>query len=88
MSTVIDELRRRMAPLEPDFIDISDESAQHVGHAGASQGGKHLRLTIVSDRFTGLTPVARHRLVYQFVTDMIPHPIHALAINAIASNEN
>ncbi|MCJ9713838.1 BolA family transcriptional regulator, partial [Bordetella hinzii] len=57
-------IRERLAPLAPSQLEISDESHLHAGHAGAQGGAGHYRVLIVSEAFAGLTPVARHRLVY------------------------
>jgi BolA protein len=87
--TAADEIRRRLAVLAPARLELVDESAQHAGHAGASPGGNtHWRLTIVSAAFSGKTTVARHRMVYQALGDLMQHPIHALAIAARAPEEN
>jgi len=75
-------LAERLAALEPAALDIQDESHLHAGHAGARDGGRHFRVRIVSNRFEGLGTLARHRLVYDCVRDLMPHPIHALAITA------
>lgn len=75
-------IRERLAALNPLQLDISDESHLHAGHAGAQGGAGHYHVLIVSDAFNGLTPVARHRLVYHQLHDLIPFPIHALALDA------
>ena len=80
------EIRKRLETLAPATLNLEDESAQHAGHAGASGGG-HYRLTIVSSRFDGLNAVARHRLVYQTLGDLMQKGIHALAINAYTPEE-
>jgi len=77
-------IRERLAPLAPLSLSIENESHLHVGHAGAAGGAGHYRVHIVADCFSGLTPVARHRLVYHRLLDLIPYPIHALAIHAHA----
>jgi len=79
-------LRERLTALDPIELEIIDESHLHVGHAGSRDGAGHYRVKIVSPRFEGLRLVARHRLVYDLVDDLMPHPIHALAIDAKASN--
>lgn len=84
---VADILRRRLAALAPTVVDIADDSAEHVGHAGAAGGGGHFSLLIVSEQFAGLTPIARHRAVLARVGDLIPHPVHALAIRACTPDE-
>ncbi|MBU5877057.1 BolA/IbaG family iron-sulfur metabolism protein, partial [Vibrio cholerae O1] len=58
-------------------LEVIDESHLHAGHAGAKGGASHFRLIISSPKFTGLNTLARHRLVYDRVTDLMPHPIHA-----------
>lgn len=80
-------LRARMAVLEPVHLDLTDDSAAHAGHAGAAQGGRHFSLLIVSEQFTGKSRLARHRAVLGQVNDLIPHPVHALAIEAYAPAE-
>lgn len=84
---VADTLRERLAPLAPTLVDIHDDSAEHVGHAGAAAGGGHFSLTIVSKAFSGQSRLARHRAVLDRVGDLIPHPVHALAIQAYAPEE-
>jgi BolA family transcriptional regulator, general stress-responsive regulator len=79
-------LRSRLADLVPTLLEIDDDSAEHAGHAEA-RGGGHFSLIIVSERFAGLTPLARHRAVMARVGDLIPHPVHALAIRAYAPDE-
>jgi len=72
-------LEARFAPLE---LVIEDESRFHAGHAGAAGGQSHYRVRIVAEAFRGVAPVARHRLVYAAVGDMLQTDIHALAIDA------
>jgi BolA family transcriptional regulator, general stress-responsive regulator len=86
--SVAARIRERLAALEPVRLELVDESAQHAGHAGASPGGNtHWRLTIVSPRFAGQPTVARHRMVYQALGELMQNPIHALAITARAPEE-
>ena len=81
-------MRRRLAALAPARLELLDESSQHAGHAGAAPGGNtHWRLTIVSAAFAGKPVVARHRMVYQALGELMRHPIHALAIVARAPGE-
>lgn len=77
---------RLRAALAPLALDIRDDSAQHAGHAGAREGG-HFHVTVVSERFTGLQRLARHRLVYHWLSDLMQRGIHALAIDAKAPGE-
>lgn len=78
-------VRERLAVLQPVRLDIEDESHLHAGHAGAKGGASHFRVRIVAPCFMGLSRVAGHRLVYHQLQDLIPFPIHALALDAKAS---
>jgi len=80
-------LEQRLAALEPELIQIYDESAEHAGHAGAASGGGHYQLIVVSRRFEGQARVVRHRLVYQAVGDLMQRQVHALAITALTPGE-
>jgi BolA protein len=81
------EIRERLAALDPQSIDLLDESEKHAGHAGARSGGGHFSLTVVSRRFAGCDKLARHRLVYAALGPLMQREIHALAINALAPDE-
>jgi BolA protein len=74
------KLMARFAPIQ---LVIEDESHHHAGHAGAAGGQSHYRVRIVSEAFRGISPVARHRLVYEAVDDLLKSDIHALAIEAL-----
>jgi BolA protein len=80
-------IRERLAALDPQSIELLDESASHAGHAGARTGGGHFRLTVVSQRFAGRDKLARHRMIYAALGPLMQHEIHALAINAFAPDE-
>jgi len=83
-ATLLDErLRAAFAPLK---LRVRDDSAAHAGHADAGDGS-HLSVYLVADRFRGLKPLERHRLVYQAAGDLLPHRIHALQVRALAPEE-
>lgn len=83
----IDEMTRRLEVLAPSSVRIDDDSALHAGHAGARGGGGHFRLRIVSQHFAGKSTMARHRMVFDALGDMMNGPIHALAIRAMTAEE-
>ena len=83
----ISEMRDRLAVLAPLELTIDDESARHVGHAGAAGGGGHYRMTLISAAFAGQPRVARHRLVYDALADLMQRKIHALAMTLLAPDE-
>jgi BolA protein len=81
-------IRERLARLEPLVLELEDESEKHRGHAGYREGGNtHWRLSIVSPRFAGQSTLARHRMVYQALGELMQNPIHALAITARSPEE-
>ncbi|TDR72982.1 BolA family protein [Paludibacterium purpuratum] len=88
MSDTVALMEQRLATLSPLHLQISDDSALHAGHAGARAGGGHYRLSITCKQFGGLSRLARHRLVYQALGDLMQNRIHALAIDALAPDES
>lgn len=83
----IELMRQKLAVLEPEEIVILDDSARHAGHEGAKSGGGHYRVTVVSVRFDGESPLARHRLVYSALNEMMNKNIHALSVKAYTPEE-
>ncbi|MGN8160214.1 BolA family protein [Salinisphaera sp. RV14] len=84
MSDRIHRIRAALATgLDTDDIAIRDDSHLHVGHAGAATGLGHFHVTIRSPRFSGLSPIQRHRLVYDALGDLMQTDIHALQIRAL-----
>ena len=87
MTDTREALTQRLRSLSPSVLTIDDDSREHAGHAGNTTGGGHFSVTIVSEHFCGLTRLARHRAVLDCVGDLIPNPVHALAIQAYAPDE-
>ena len=86
--SVATQIRQKLSALEPLALDLEDQSSLHEGHSGARPGGQtHWRLSIVSARFAGQPVVARHRMIYQALGELMQNPIHALAITARAPEE-
>ena len=71
----------------PESLDVDDDSHLHVGHEGAKGGLGHFSVSIVSAKFNGMRVLARHRAVYDALGDMMQTDIHALVIDAVASDE-
>ena len=86
--TRIDQIHAAIeSALSPDLLEVTDESHLHAGHTGARGGKGHFCLRIVAPRFTGLTLINRHRLVYAALGKLVDSDIHALSIEAIAPGE-
>ena len=82
------EIRSRLeAAFAPDSLEIVDESHRHAGHAGARDGRGHFVVRIVSDRFKDVKSLARHRMVYAALGDLMQTDIHALSVVASSPEE-
>lgn len=74
---------RLQESLSPTHLEVKDVSSRHAGHSGARpEGQTHFEVTVISEKFEGLSRVQRHQLVYKLLEDYIGNPIHALAIQA------
>ena len=81
---IVDRLRQE---LSAESVEIEDQSHLHVGHAGAASGGGHYQVTIVASCFKGLNTLARHRLIYDALNNLMKKEIHALSIQAYSEDE-
>lgn len=73
------ETRLRTA-FDPTYLEVIDESDQHIGHSGHQGGGRHFAIIISAQVLNQLKPIAAHRQIYALFTDLIPNEIHALRI--------
>jgi BolA protein len=75
-------LSERLAPTQ---LEVIDESAAHMGHAGSdgTGSGTHFRVRIASPQFAGLPRLACHRLVYDALREFTDRGLHALAIETL-----
>ena len=71
--------------LQPTYLEVIDESADHAGHSGANAEGfgSHFRIRIACPAFAGKSRVAKHRLVYDAMQNFIDQGLHALAIDVV-----
>lgn len=83
----IDQMYALLEALQPIQMEITDDSHKHAGHAGAQGGGGHYRLLIVSRQFANRPTLARHRMVYSALGEMMKKDIHALTIAAYTPEE-
>ena len=87
MDTRTDMIRRHLSALEPERLEVEDQSHLHAGHAGAQAGGGHFTVLIVSQHFSGKSLLERHRMVYRALRNAMQTEIHALSIKAYAPGE-
>lgn len=83
----IEQMRTLLAVFAPEQMEIIDDSHKHAGHEGARSGGGHYTLHIVSAQFAGKPTLARHRMIYSALGEMMKHDIHALNIQAYTPQE-
>ena len=82
------EIRQRLETVfGPQELSVKDQSQLHIGHEGAKDGKGHFDVTLVSQAFTGVNRVQRHRMVYDALRDLLESDIHALRIKAYAPSE-
>ena len=72
-----DRLLKAFSPL---YLEVIDESDQHLGHKGYQGGGRHFAIIIAAECFRGVSRIDTHRQIYKILSDMIPNEIHALRI--------
>ena len=81
-------IRQRLSVhLDPESVEIEDQSHLHAGHAGAASGGGHFEVVVVAQNFSGLNMLARHRLIYDALGEAMRNEIHALSIKAYTPDE-
>lgn len=90
MGVIADSIKEKLTlSFNPSQLEIIDESHQHAGHAGAAQhaaqhgsGESHFHVRIVSEKFKGLTLLARHRAVMDVLAELMDGKVHALRLDA------
>lgn len=72
----------------PTLLSVTDDSAQHAGHAGAQPGGEtHYHVLLVSDAFRGMGRVARSRAVHAALAAEFAGGMHALSLTLRSPEE-
>ncbi|MGK2872321.1 MAG: BolA family protein [Alphaproteobacteria bacterium] len=86
---VADTIRIRLEQkLAPSSLEVVDESHRHEGHSGAKPSGEtHFNVVIVSAAFAGKTRIARHRMVFDVLQDLMDAPVHALTLSTRTPDE-
>lgn len=84
MANMKHKIESRLQSLQPQFLEVINESYRHNVPVGSES---HFKVTIVSDTFDGKSPVARHRLVNTALTEEVIHSIHALALHTFTLAE-
>lgn len=87
--SVADAIREKLIKsLNPERLEVVDDSHRHAGHAGSRpEGESHFSVTVVSEIFQGKSRVERQRMVYRALSDEMSGPIHALALKTLTPSE-
>ena len=84
-SSIKEKLKQSFTPSQLDVIDESHKHAHHRGaHEHAADGGSlesHFHVVIVSDKFEGMSRLAKHRAVLDLLEAEIKQ-IHAFSLDA------
>lgn len=68
------------AAFAPLALEVINESEQHRGHSGYSDGETHYRVRMTADAFVAMSRIARHRAVHAALGAELVADIHALAL--------
>lgn len=71
---IIAKLNVEFAPIT---LEVLNEGAKHAAGAAAE---KHFKVIMASEQFEGKNKVARHRMVYQTLSQELATQVHALAL--------
>jgi len=84
------DLRQKLTmALEPDSLEIINDSTKHAGHIGSRHDGNtHFRIKIVSNAFVSLSRIKRHQLIHTILKTELEGPIHALSLTLLTPEED
>ena len=72
--------------LDLHYFEVKDFTGRHLNH-NLHDGGFHLEAIIVSEDFHNNSLVARHKMVYQSLGNLMKHEIHALSMKTLTIKE-
>ena len=75
------QIDTKLATLDPLMVEVVNESHMHSVPANSET---HFKVTLVSDRFSGLSRVKRHQQLYALLSEELDGPVHALALQSRA----
>jgi BolA protein len=87
--TVADNITSKLQfALNPEVLEVVDDSDRHEGHIGHRHAGEtHFNVMVVSAAFEGLTRVERQRRVHEILTEELEGPVHALSCRLMTESE-
>ena len=89
MPGMAENMRKKLeVALQPDVLEIVDDSESHRGHGGYREGGEsHFNMKLVATAFEGASRVARQRMVFEVLKEELAGPVHALSLQCLTPDE-
>ena len=73
---------------KPEFLSVIDVSEQHRGHKNFKEGVEsHFEIIIVSEKFTNLSRIKRHRMVNRILKEEFLSDLHSVVVKTYTSEE-
>jgi len=85
--SIENEIKNRLSKkINLIHFEMKDFTGRHLNHK-THEGGFHLEAIIVSNDFSDLTLIKRHKKVYDAIGDLMKHEIHALSMKTLVKSE-
>ena len=73
---------------EPEFFSVLDVSEQHRGHQNFREDVEsHFEIIIVSEKFTNLSRIERHRMVNRTLKEEFLSDLHSVVLKTYTLEE-
>ncbi len=73
---------------KPEFLSVIDVSEQHRGHKNFKEGVEsHFEIIIVSEKFTNLSRIKRHRMVNRILKEEFLSDLHSVVLKTYTTEE-
>ena len=73
---------------KPEFLSVIDVSEQHRGHKNFKEGiESHFEIIIVSEKFTNLSRIKRHRMVNRILKEEFLSDLHSVVLKTYTLEE-
>jgi len=74
--------------LNPEILEIINQSDKHAGHSGDNGSGEsHFKLIIVSKAFVCKPRLSRHKVVKSLLSSYFSGNLHALSLSLYTPDE-
>ena len=84
MNPVETSIQGKLQQFNPSHLDVVNESHRHNVPQGSES---HFKVTVVSNDFSGIPLLARHRMVNEKLKEELDGTVHALAVHTYTPEE-